>query len=226
MDLAARGHALVLHLATEDCEARFQLFVDEEPPERARDRGTIVLSGANLRVPGGLLRADGLEFLSRPGEVRVDSEAEETAIPAGEYSVEVLDLLSWKVRHRIAEGRRGLGWRDKGVHRLVSVYTWLGIVLFPGNLLVAPLVVAGFWRSRGWRGALAATAIVLALDGLVIAGSWLLQAARRRFAIFSRVAEADAAFERENPDIVVLLRTRAREAEGGPAAWAHLRIPG
>ena len=109
MDLAARGNALVVHLAEEDCEARFQLFVDEEPPADLRGKGSLLLAGSRLRVPGGRVRADGLEFLCRAGEVRTHSEADEAALPAGVYAVEVLSLMPWKAAHRISEGRRGIG---------------------------------------------------------------------------------------------------------------------
>lgn len=226
MDLAARGQALIFHIPTEDCEARILLFVDEEPPEQVRNRAKVVLTGATLRVPSGLLKADGLEFLTRPGDARTHSEPDETEVPAGQYSVEVLNLLSWKVRQRIAEGRRGLGSLDKTIHRLVMSYTWLGIILIPGNVLVAPMVVMGFWRSLGWRGGLAAAAIIFAVDALVIGGFWVLQAAQKRLPILSRVAEADAAFERENPDIVVVLRTAASGAHAGPPAMATIGIRG
>lgn len=85
-DLAARGEALILHIPTEDCEARLRLFVDEEPPESIQDRGAMVLSGALLKVPSGGLKADGLEFLARPGEIRQHSQAGEATVPAGDYS--------------------------------------------------------------------------------------------------------------------------------------------
>ena len=223
-DLAARGQALILHIPTEDCEARLRVFVDEQPTEQTRKRGKVVLAGAALHVPSGLLKADGLEFLTRPGEARTHSEAEQMTVPAGRYSVEVLELLSWKMRHRIAEGRRALGSLDKTIHRLVTTYTWLGIVLIPANIFVAPMVVMGFWRSRGWQAGLAAGAVVLAVDALVLGGFWVLQAAQKRLPILSRVADADAAFERENPDIIVVLRPGASEAQAGPPALAKVRI--
>jgi len=223
-ELAAEGHALIVHIPTEDCEARFQVLVDEEPSEPIRHRATVVLAGATLRVPSGRLKADGLEFLSRPGEVRVHSEAEEITIRAGEYSVEVLDLLSWKLRNRVAEARRGVGPLHIAIHRLVAIYTWLGVLLFPGNLFVAPILVAFYWRSRGWRIGLAVAAAILAVDTVIVGGFWLLQGAQKRFPGLFRVAEADAAFERQHPDVVVILRPRSSDAAPGPPALASLRI--
>jgi hypothetical protein len=226
MDLAARGQALILHIPTEDCEARIQLFVDEAPSERIRSRGTVVLANAALDVPTGVLKADGLEFLSRPGEHRAESQAEQTVVPAGRYSVEVLNLLPWKLRHRIADGRCGLGWKEKAVHRLVFAYTWLGVLLLPGNLLVAPMVLVPFWRSRDWRGGLAAAAIILAINVVIVGGFWLLQAAQKRFPILFRVADADADFERENPDVVIVLRVGASDPAARPPALARLALEG
>jgi len=223
-DLAARGEALILHIPTEDCEARLRLFVDEEPPESIQARGTVVLRGAMLKVPSGGLKAHGLEFLARPGEIRQHSQAEEAAVPAGDYSVEVRELFSWKVRHRAAAIRGASGSFERIVHRLVLIYTWLGIVLIPGNVLVAPMVVGGLWKSRGWRTGLTVAAIILAVDALVLAGFWLLQAAQKRFPSLTRVADVEAAFERENPDIAVVLRRRDIPSDGSPPAFARIHV--
>jgi hypothetical protein len=224
--LALLGQALVLRIRGGDCEARFRLFVNEEPPEQVRSRGQLLVAGARLRVPSGLLRADGLEFLCRPGERRLHSEPEDATVPSGVYALEMHSLLSWKAATRIAEGRRGMGRMQKAVHVLVATYTWLGILMFPANLLVAPFVVASLWRSGGWRGAATAVAVILTVDAVVLAGFWLLEAARRRIPRLFRVADADAAFEIANPDVVVMLQ--ASDDDGSPhaAAFAEARVAG
>jgi hypothetical protein len=222
MQLASRGQALVLRIPGEDCEARFRLFVDEEPPEEVRSKGQVLVSGAQLRVPGGLVRADGLEFLCRPGESRLHSVAEDATVPGGVYVVEVLSLLSWKAANRVAEGRRGIGRKHETLQKLVSIYTWLGILMFPANLFMAPLVVVRFWRSQGWKGATTALAVILAIDALVLAGFWLMEAVRRRSPGLFRVAEADAAFERANPDVLVVLRTSDGATDLGAAGYAEV----
>lgn len=224
-DLAARGEALILHIPTEDCEARLRLFVDEEPPEPIQGRGAVVLRDAMLKVPSGVLKADGLEFLSRPGEIRQHSQAEEATIPAGNYSMEVRELFSWKLRNRAATTRSGSRPLERIVHRLVFLYTWVGIVLIPGNVLLAPIIVGGLWKARGWRSGLTAAAIVLAVDALVLSGFWLLEAAQKRFPMLTRVADAEAAFDRENPDIAVVLRRRAAPSDGSPPAFARIPLP-
>jgi hypothetical protein len=222
-EVASRGEALILHMPGEDCEATLRVFVDEDPPQRVPQRSTVVLSGARLKVPTGKLRADGLEFLSRPGEVRTHSEATETTVPPGEYEVEVGELLSWKLKHRASQTRRGTRSSDRVAHTLVTAYTWLGIILLPANVLIAPMIVAFLWRSRGWRGALTAASVILAIDAVVFGGFWLLQAAQKRFPALTRITRADAAFERDNPDIVIVLRrqpplaTRASAAHAIPA---------
>lgn len=230
-DVAARGEALILHMPGEDCEARLKLFVDEDPPAPIPERSAVVLSGARLQVPTGTLRADGLEFLSRPGEVRTHSEATETVVPAGEYEIEVRELLSWKLRNRASHTLRGTRSSDRLAHTLVTAYTWVGILMLPGNLLIAPMVIAFFWRSRGWRGALTAAAIMLVIDVVVFGGFWLLEAAQKRFPALNRVAQADAAFERENPDIVVVLRraslgAESRGAKAGVPAFGQILVDG
>jgi hypothetical protein len=147
-------------------------------------------------------------------------------VPSGVYAVEMHSLLGWKAANRVAEGRRGIGRMQKAVHVLVSTYTWLGILMFPANLLVAPLVVAGLWRSGGWRGAATAVAVIMTVDAVVLAGFWLLEAVRRRSPGLFRVADADAAFEIANPDVVVMLH--ASDDDGSPraAAFAEARVAG
>ena len=224
MDLASRGQALVVRIPGEDCEALFRLFVDEEPPEELRNKGERLVAGAHLRVPSGLLRADGLEFLCRLGESRMHSEPQEAAVPRGVYGLEVLSLISWKVANRVAEGRRGIGRMAKILGVLVTVYTWLGILMIPANLFVAPLVVSYFWRSGGWRRAATVAAAILVIDAVLLAGFWLLEALRRRSAGLFEVAEADAAFEREHPDIIVVLRTAEEYDSPRVPAFADVRV--
>lgn len=224
MRLASRGQALVLRIPGEDCEARIRLFVHEDPPEQVRRRGEVLVSGARLLVPSGLLRADGLEFLCRPGEARPHAEPEDASVPSGVYAVEVLNLLGWKAANRLTEVGRGIGRKHRVVHTVVSIYTWLGILMLPANLLVAPLVVVTFWRSHGWQGAATAIAAILAIDALVLGGFWLLAAVQRRSPALFRVAEADAAFESANPDVLVVLQPSEHAGDGGAAAYAEARV--
>ena len=224
MDLASRGQALVLHIPEEDCEARFRLYVDEEPPEHLRHRGQRLVTDAYLRVPGGLLRADGLEFLCRVGERRVHSEPQVATVPNGVYLIEVLSLMSWKAANRNAEGRRGIRRMPRIAHLLVSAYLVLGILMFPANLFVAPLIVTRFWRTEGWRGATTAVAVIMAIDAAVLAGFWLLQAFRGRWPSLFRVEEADAGFEMANPDVVVIMRTSQDDGLHRAVAFAELQV--
>jgi hypothetical protein len=221
--LTARGEALVVHLPGEDCEARIQLLLDESPTEAVLEHGTPILAGAALKVPSGTLKADGLEFLSRPGEVREHSQAESTTVPPGEYEIEVRELLTWKLRNRqtivSARTRRS----ERVVDRLVTIYTWLGILAFPANLLVAPGLVSWVWHRRGWPSAAVAVGAILAADAILLAGFWLLQAARRRFPILSRAADAAAEFEREHPDIAVILRPKRAGFAAAPTL-ARIRV--
>jgi hypothetical protein len=223
MQLASGGHALVLHIPEEDCEARFGLFVDEEPPEVLRSRGEVVAAGARLRVPSGLLRADGLEFLCRPGENRPRYDPEEAAIPAGVYAMDVISLLRYKTAGRIAEGRRGIGRGHRIVHGLAMVYLWIAILTMAANFLVAPMVVAWFWKRGGWPGAAKAVAAILAMDAVILGGFHLLDALKKRHPDLFRVMDADAAFEAAHPDMVVVLRTSGDGDTPSAPAYAEAR---
>jgi hypothetical protein len=162
--------------------------------------------------------------MTRPGEVRTHSEAENIAVPPGHYEVEVRELMSWKLRNRNAGTRDGTGRGDRLAHRLVTAYTWIGIILIPGNILVAPMLVAGLWKARGWRTGIAVAAVILLVDAIVVGGFWLLQATQKRLPALSRIQNADAAFDRENPDIVVLLRRRADTSTCGTPTFGHILL--
>ena len=148
-DLAASGAALILRIRSEDCEATMRLEVDEPPDLDARQRGKTVLEGAVLALPTGEARFEGAEFISRAGEHRTHSESESASVPPGTYSVHVLELLTWKLKNLPLAVRAGTTPFERRVHALVQAYTWLGILLFPGNLLVAPGVsCVGLGRPR------------------------------------------------------------------------------
>jgi hypothetical protein len=223
-EVTSRGDALILHIPTEDCEARMRVFVDEDPPQSIAGRGAVVVSGARLRVPTGTLRADGLEFMTRPGDVRKHSEAEHCALPPGDYEVEVRELMSWKLRNRNRRTRGGTGRGDRLAHRLVTAYTWIGIVLIPANLLIAPIIVLVAWQARGWRTGITVAAAILLVDAVVAGGFWLLQAAQERFPALTRVQEADAAVERENPDIVVVLTRRSGSSSNSSSTFGQILL--
>jgi hypothetical protein len=223
-EVTSRGEALILHIPTEDCEATLRVFVDEDPPQPIAGRGAVVVSGARLKVPSGTLKADGLEFMTRSGEVRKHSEAENVAVPPGDYEVEVRELMSWKIRHRQSSTRSGATPREKVAHRLVTVYTWIGIVLIPGNVLIAPIIVGGLWQARGWRSGLAAASLILVIDAIVLGGFWLLDSAQKRFPALSRIQQSDAAFDQDNPDIVVVLRRRTGAASTSTSAFGQILL--
>jgi hypothetical protein len=223
-ELAEGGRALIVHIPTEDCEGRLRVFVDEDLPEALRRHGRVVLERATLAVPTGRLKADGLEFVTRPGEVRRHSQATETVVPSGEYSIEVLDLLTWKVRHGAAEARVDTSSWERLVHRLTLVYTWLGIILMPANLLGAPIIVGGLWKARGWQTGLTAAGVILAVDAVVLGGFWLLQAAQKKFPALTRVRDAEATFDREYPDIAIVLRRHASPTDGAVPAFARIPV--
>jgi hypothetical protein len=106
------------------------------------------------------------------------------------------------------------------------IYMWIGIVLIPLNVLAAPGLVGVLWQRRGWRSALWAAAVILAIDLVAFGGfAFLDPAGKKRFPILSRISDAETAFDLENPDIAVVLRTRNETFEGAPA-FAKIRLGG
>ncbi len=214
---------MILHIPGEDCDATLGLFVDEEPPAPILERGAPVVHGARLSAPSGHLAADGLEFMTRPGEERKHSEPEVVVVPRGEYEVEVRELLSWKVRHRAEVVRRGSRVSDRWAHKLVTGYAVLALLLIPANAVVLPGVMI-LWQRRGWRSAVGVAALILIVDTVVFGGFRILELARKRFPALSRMSEAETAFDLENPDIAVILRHRPAEFSGSAPAFAKIRL--
>lgn len=223
-ELARQGHALVVRIPCGDCEAKMRLHVNEDVDEYLRERGTVVVTGALLHVPGGELKADGVEFIVRPGEVRTHSDAESCRVPVGDYDVEVLELINWKIKNVAAEVAVATTRLERLCDRLIQAYTWCGILLFPGNFLVAPTAIVIAWASAGWRPALFVATVVLVIDIVVLGGFWLLELATRRFSILSRVSELRQSLERAHPDLVVSLRTAPNGWVSRAPAFATLKV--
>jgi len=216
--LAANGDALFLRIPSEDCEADFRVLVDEDPDRTVKERGKPVLSNARLRLPRGEMRADGVEFICRPGQVRVDAAGSATEVPPGEYAVEVVELLTWKLRNSAGEVRRGATRFERIAHALTLVYVWIGVLMLPLNLFGGPMAAVYAHRKYGWKGVAIVAAGLLTLDALVFGGFWLLEAAQRRFPALVRVRELQEELDEDNPDIVIVLRSaRSGEAPAQPA---------
>jgi len=223
-DLATSGRALVVRVPLEDCEATMRLVVDDDVDDYLLQRGAAVLTGAMLHVPSGELRADGVEFIVRTGEVRTDSDAESCRLPAGDYEVEVLELINWKIESLAAEVAAGTTRLERLCDRVIQPLVWCGALLIPGNILLAPAAIVIAWNTRGWRSALLVAAIVIAIDMVILGGFWVLERTQRRFGALSRVSDLRRSLERAHPDLVVSLRTaRERRAPGAPA-FATLHV--
>jgi hypothetical protein len=222
--LAGDGGALIVRIPSEDCEASFEVLVDEEPDALLRRRGRLIVSGSRLRIPSGELRADGMEFMCRPGQVRRDIEPDSLPVSPGVYALEVLELLSWKLAHASEEVRRDATRLERLAHRLTLLYTWLGVLMLPANILVAPVVALYAHARYGWTGLGLAVAGVALLDLVVFGGFWLLEAAQRRYPALSRVHALREGLERAHPDLVVLLRSSSSEDARASPAFAEIEL--
>jgi hypothetical protein len=222
--LAEQGLAVILRIALEDCQADLRIIIEETVDPYLRERAVQALGGAALRIPGGKLTIDGVEFLSRAGERRPHSEAACIAIPAGDYDIEVLNLMPWKSRHRALEAAKQTTSIDRMVGGIVAAYTWLGPLLIPANLLVAAPAVVVVWLISGWRTALTLAGLVLLLDALVLAGFWGLDIGSRWVPALRRRSDATSAFDAENPDVVVCLQRHVGEGMSKVRAMATLDL--
>jgi hypothetical protein len=204
-DLARQGLALVLRIACEDCHADFRLIVDETPEPFFRERAVEALDGVTLHVPSGALVIDGVEFLCRAGETRFHSEAQSIEIPAGDYDVQVLNLMPWKSRHRALKVEKRTTRVDRIVGGIVGAFGWLGFVLLFASFFIGAPAILLVLVISGWYPALVLAGVVLVVDLLALAGFWALDLASRWFPALRRASEIGAAFDVENPDVVVCL---------------------
>ena len=221
--LAERGQALLLEIAHEDCEATVRILLDETPETELCERAVSALDGAALRVPSGKLTVDGVEFLCRAGETRLHSEGKSIEIPAGDYEVQVYNLMPWKSRHRARVIAERTTKADRIVAKIVGAYTWLGVLSILATLLAASAALTVCLIS-GWWPALVVIGVALLVDLLVLGGFWVLDIASRWAPILKRASELDLAFDAENPDVVVLLRHRIGEGAATVRAMATLQV--
>jgi hypothetical protein len=200
--LAALGLAVFFD-ADEDGEAGVRIQVGE-PPAGLRERAKV--TPAALHVASGTLAADGIEFLTRPGQERTHAIGTRTPVPPGQYAVEVLDLRAWK----LGAGRRELAAAftpaDRVVGSLLTLHTLVGGLVAPLVLFLGLPLVGVTGRKRGWQAA-ASLAAVLAAVVAVIVGSFFLRTwLEPRWPVLTRVQRARERFEAENPDVLVALR--------------------
>lgn len=224
VNLAEDGRALVFRIADTDCQATIRLLVEEIAEPSVKERAVQVMDGAILRVPTGKLTADGVEFLCRPGETRLHSEGVSIDIPAGNYEVQVWNLMPWKSREHAVVIDKTTTKTDRIVGRVVAAYTWLGILLVPANILVAPAAVFIVWLAMGWQQALALAGSVILVDLLILGGFWVLDFASRWVPALRGAIEAESAFNAANPDVVVCLRRLPAERESKVPAMATLAV--
>ncbi len=213
-DLAAHGQALILRIACEDCQASIRVLVEELAESHIRERGIQVIDGANLRIPAGKLIVDGIEFLCRPGEVRRWSEAQPIAIPAGNYEVEVFNLMPWIALNREIEFKKKTTSIGRMVGKVVHAITCLSLLLFLAmaalTIFAVGSIIASGWEQASWMVWWAVLG-----DVVVYVGFWVMDIAGRRFPLLRQAGDAWSAFDAENPDVVICLRQTAGEGGGG-----------
>jgi len=218
-ELAKNGRAFVVEVPSEeDCQATMRVFVNEEPPAELVKKAKCIATETLMRIPSGVLRAEGSEFMCLPGQKRTEVDEVPVAnIPPGDYLLTVHELVRWKLKHRRAEIRA----RTTPVARLVDVFTQsFGIfcaVLFVAHILIVPAVLWGAWRRHGGHSALKIGGIVLAVDAVAYLLILLLAALEKKFDLFN-VSEVRKKFDAEHPDFIVVLQNSNGRAGSGEMA--------
>jgi hypothetical protein len=96
-------------------------------------------------------------------------------------------------------------------------------VLLIVNLAVIPFLLVVVTSGSAWQQKLLTLGAVLAADVLVLGLFWLLNRLVRRFPAHRQVHHAEERFERENPDVVVVLKPRQEQGLTADARPALLR---
>jgi hypothetical protein len=202
--LAASGLAVLVSV-DEDGEATMRIVVGEPAPG-LRERAAPAGQAARLTVASGTLATDGIEFLTRPDQVRKHAVGTRTAVPPGDYAAEVLDLRPWK----LGPGRRELAAAftpaDRLMASILTMHTRAGGVMAPLLLFLGLPLVGVTGQKRGWHAAASLGATLFAVVAVVLGSFFLRSWLEPRWPVLTRVARARERFEAENPDVVVLLR--------------------
>jgi hypothetical protein len=223
--LAAESRALVVNITAGECAASLRVYVDEDAPAElaARSAENGRLRGARLRVPGGRLLADGAEFIQRAGTEREWASKERAELPAGEYDLEAFHIMEWKQKHRKAGIASGASPLARCLDWIAGRVELARIVLVITNVAVIPLLVLSA-TSGDWRTALMGLGSLLAADVVLVGIFWLMSSVLRRAPGRHQVQKAEELFDRDNPDLVVVLRSAGDRAGGGEPSPAFLRV--
>lgn len=217
--IAADGCAFIIHVPQGDCELHVRVFIDEPVPEqiiqRSRDKSTALT--AVLNVPSGNLFSDGIEFMTFPGQSRLEGGSERVQVPMGLYRLEAYDLLEWKQKNKEREFKERTSATGRFFNHLNNIAAWVGIVLLVANILVAPGVILFVWKVYSWSAALKAGLAIAVLDAVVLTFFHLLAYFSKRFPSLQQGDNVRQAFELENPDLVILLV----KDSGGPATSSN-----
>jgi hypothetical protein len=159
--------------------------------------------------------ADGAEFVQLPGQRREWAAAFRAELPPGDYRMDAFHILHWKDSNRTAGIASGASRLARSVDWLVNRVALARIVLVIANLAIIPLLLLSF--RAGWRSVLMSLGAVLAADILLVGFFWLLAHLLKRHPASRQVQQASEKFDRENPDVVVVLRRAERPASPGSA---------
>ena len=209
-ELAKNGCAFVVEVPSEeDCQATIRVYVNETPPAELVRKAKCIASESLMLIPGGVLRADGSEFMCLPGQKREElANGPVARIPSGNHLMTVYELVRWKLKHRQAEIRARATPLARFVDLLTQSFGMFCAVLFVANILVVPVVLWLAWNEHGWPAMLKVGGIVLVVDAAAYLLILLLLTLDKKLDLFN-VSEIRKQFDAEHPDFIVVLQTAA-----------------
>jgi hypothetical protein len=197
----------VISFPTEDCQLRAKVFVDEPVPDsvaKKSPKNAPVITSL-LKVPGGKLIADGIEFMVFPGQSRKESDAFCFEVAPGIYRLQAYDLLRWKQKNWKAEFKRRTTAPGRFLNQLNNAITIMAVIILVLGLIALPAVTLWVWKhSSGWA-ALKVLGIMAVVYAITVGYFCLLNLLQKRFAVFRQGLDVRQAFDRENPDLVIAL---------------------
>ena len=205
--LATDGRALLVQIPAGDCEATFRVFVNDEPPEELlAAAGRTPVTEFAMRLPSETLEAAGPEDINSPISERDPGTFSIAAIEPGTFSGRAFHTVRWKERHR----QQYIAARTSPLARVLQrVQNAIGfavaILLVSHVFVVLPLLLLAF-RSGAGVGMRALAALIV-LDVIVWATCDWLNKASKEHSILSQVSDLHYAFERQYPDVVVVLQS-------------------
>ena len=210
--LANTGQAFIISIPEGDCEARIRVFAEEPLPGPPDKPGMQSLVGAQIEIPSGRLKADGIEFVHCEHNAREHGNHETMSLKPGTYNLEVIEQIAWKDAHREPYVKSHTTLTGRRISKLINCFTFSYVVFFIASILILPGVIGAVWVKFGSDAGLIGIALLVGTHIVCLALFRIVERAGRRWPAIMQPAAARDLFDRDHPDVLVALRRASADS--------------